>query len=130
MEKRIKNVVLWCLIVLAVFYIIATIAFDVFTFKVFSFSNTKMKEQLIEMQEVIDYAEGYKKQNGVYPQTVENIKEDKDSKIKYSTYSNSECYKIKYKNLKTNKTKEYNRCKYEKNGFTISSSENYREDTK
>lgn len=132
MEKRLLNVLKWFFISLGVLFfaliiLIAALIFMANMFTIDTIPNIKpAKTNLKELQKIIDYAEDYKEQNGVYPQNIENIKENKNIKLDYSTYNNSNCYKIDFKNSKTNTTKQYQHCNIKKEGST-STSESYSE---
>lgn len=132
MKERLINVLKWFFIALGILFfaliiLIVCLIIIANTYKIGTVADIKpAKPNLKEIQSVINFVEEYKKENGIYPDKAENIKQEKNTQLNYSTYNDSNCYKIEFKNSKTKTTKQYQHCIIEKDG-SISNSENYSE---
>jgi len=130
MKERLINVIKWFFIILGVLFFVqlllvlgAIVGINNFAkadFNVVGNQNQKIKE----IQPIINYAENYRKENGKYPEKVENIKVKKNLNYKYEISKDGNCYTISTKTEKNNTTRQYQRCKVDSNN-SASSTESY-----
>lgn len=72
--------------------------------------NIKPKTGFKYIQPIINYAENYKNENGIYPSKIEGVKIKKDLEYTYEVFENSNCYKVTAKYKKDNMTRQYQHC--------------------
>ena len=115
MKTRLLNVVKWILITLGVIFLFQILLFAIIVaasknFTKITVKSSSTKDRLEQIQPVIDYVEDYKNKNGKYPQTIQNVKINSNVYYDYSTFQDSDCYKIKTKTKNDNVVKEFQRC--------------------
>lgn len=133
MKERFLNFLKWFFIVLGVLFFIQLLLlsgiFICFSaikepdIKSFEIKPVNIKAK--EIQPIIDYAEKFRSENNKYPDSVDI--QIKKGEYEYSTSNNSDCYKIIYKNKKSENT--YERCTMGSENSS-SKSESYLEVTK
>ena len=131
MKERLSNVLKWFLMLFGVLFIIqllilfgavlglVSLANADFSFMPDKTNNSKLKR----IQPVIDFAQSYKDQNGVYPQNVDGVKVKKGTDYKYEVSEDQNCFTIT-EGGKNNVLKQYQRCSSD-TAHTTSISENY-----
>ncbi len=134
MKERCLNVLKWFFIILGIIFFIqillAILLFISFSLqtkinfnKAGDFSSSK--NNLKQIQPIINYAEDYQAKNNKYPDKIEDsVKVNKKLDYKYENSKNGNCYTITVNSSKDNKTKQYQHCKISSDNSS-SSSESY-----
>ncbi len=128
MKERLINIIKWFLIILGILFLfqilLAFLAFfGLSKLDEINFDSTKIIRPK-EIQQVINYIEQYKKDNGSYPDNLDNLKKKKDFEYKYELSDDKKCYTVTIKSEKDNTTKQYQRCSSQKDNIN-SNSESY-----
>ena len=129
MKERFLTVLKWFFIVLGIIFFIQLLLILGAFIGIITFANStfKMPENINKMKDIkpiINYVQDYQKENGKYPETIENIKLKKDLTYKYEPSKDFNCYTVTLKSKKKNLTKQYQQCMVKTDNST-SSSESY-----
>ncbi len=129
MKERFLTVLKWFFIVLGIIFFIQLLLILGAFIGIITFANStfKMPENINKMKDIkpiINYVQDYQKENGKYPETIENIKLKKDLTYKYEPSKDFNCYTVTLKSKKENLTKQYQQCMVKTDNST-SSSESY-----
>mgnify|MGYP001031299348 CR=1 FL=1 len=119
MNERFINLIKWIVIAVVALCIINTIVITAIVLWTNGFFDSLFEpNKKKDIQPIIDYIEGYRLKNKVYPKELIDIKLQDDSNVDYYVSKDSNCYTLNVKNKKHTIKKQYKHCAIEgKNSF-------------
>ncbi len=125
MNERFINLIKWIVIGVLTLCVINTLIITL----VFLWTNGLLDSifepnKKKDIQPIINYIEGYRKINNVYPKKLSDIKLDKNLYVDYSTNNEGNCYSLSVKKKKKSTVKKYDHCINDSNN-SFSETKNY-----